>query len=80
MVGFTGVRLAWSIVPKTVLFEDGHPVHSDWSRIHSTLFNGASNIAQAGGVAALEPEGLAEMKKMIAFYMENTRILKRAFS
>jgi LL-diaminopimelate aminotransferase len=79
MVGFTGVRLAWTIIPKTVKFDDGHPVHTDWSRINSTFFNGASNIAQAGGNAVLDPEGLNEMKKLIHFYMENTKILKSVF-
>ncbi len=79
MVGFTGVRLAWSIVPKTVKFDDGHPVHADWSRINSTFFNGASNIAQTGGLASLAPEGLVEMQKLVAFYMENTRLLKETF-
>lgn len=79
MVGFTGVRLAWSIVPKALKFDDGHLVHHDWSRINSTFFNGASNIAQAGGLATLEPEGLEEMKKLVSFYMENTRLLKNIF-
>lgn len=79
MAGFTGVRLAWSIVPKSLRFEDGHPVHSDWNRISSTLFNGASNIAQAGGLAALQPAGMHAMKELVAFYMENTRILRETF-
>jgi LL-diaminopimelate aminotransferase len=79
MVGFTGVRLAWSIVPKTLLFEDGHSVHADWSRINSTFFNGASNIAQAGGLAALQPAGLKATKNLVDFYMQNTQILKQVF-
>jgi LL-diaminopimelate aminotransferase len=77
MVGFTGVRLAWSVVPKELKFEDGTPIHRDWSRINSTFFNGASNIAQAGGIAALSSEGQAAMHELVRFYMKNTLFLKQ---
>jgi LL-diaminopimelate aminotransferase len=56
--GFTGVRLGWTVVPKELLFSDGFPVAKDFNRIVCTCFNGASNIAQAGGLACLSPEGL----------------------
>ncbi|KAF8668755.1 hypothetical protein HU200_051943 [Digitaria exilis] len=56
--GFTGVRLGWTVVPKELLFSDGHPVAKDFNRIVCTCFNGASNISQAGGLACLSPEGL----------------------
>ena len=46
----------------------------------TTLFNGASNIAQRGGLAALDPEGLAEMKKTIDYYLENVRAIGEALS
>ena len=78
--GFTGVRLGWSVVPKTLLYADGNPVIKDWSRVMTTLFNGASNIAQRGGLAALDPEGLAEMKKTIDYYLENVRAIGEALS
>jgi LL-diaminopimelate aminotransferase len=78
MAGFSGVRLGWSILPKQLKFEDGFSVQQDWRRIHATFFNGASNLAQAGGIAALEPEGVKAMKKLHAFYMENTVLLKTA--
>lgn len=55
--GFTGVRLGWTVVPKTLLFSDGFPVAKDFNRIVCTCFNGASNIAQSGGLACLSPEG-----------------------
>lgn len=77
MAGFTGVRLAWSVFPKELKFEDSSSVHRDWSRINSTFFNGASNIAQAGGVAALSAEGQEAMQKLVRFYMNNTQFLKQ---
>ncbi|NGX61975.1 MAG: LL-diaminopimelate aminotransferase [Chlamydiae bacterium] len=79
-IGFTGVRLGWSVVPHKLTFADGSSVWKDWSTLTSTLFNEASNIAQAGGIAALEKEGLASQRKLIAFYLENARLLREALS
>lgn len=78
IAGFTGVRLGWTVVPEALKYEDGYPLHSDWNRITSTIFNGASNIAQAGGIEILKPEGLAEVQKLIHFYMENAHLLRTA--
>ena len=35
-------------------FADGFPVINDFNRIMTTVFNGASSIAQAGGLACLQ--------------------------
>ncbi len=69
--GFTGVRLGWSIVPNDLKFADGTSVNRDWNRVMTTLFNGASNVVQAGGIACLEPEGLKAMKEVIDYYLVN---------
>jgi len=74
--GFTGVRLGWTIVPKELVYSDGSPVAADFNRIMCTAFNGASNIVQSGALAALEPEGLAEISVLIDYYMENAALLK----
>jgi len=74
-VGFTGVRLGWTIVPKELMYDDGTPVAKDWNRVMTTVFNGASNIVQKAGLAALDDEGLAEMKDTVNFYMENAQII-----
>lgn len=71
--GFTGVRLGWSIVPNELKFADGTSVNRDWNRVMTTLFNGASNVAQAGGLACLEPEGLKAMKDVIDYYLVNAK-------
>ena len=76
MAGFTGVRLAWSVVPDEMMFEDGSPVKKDWHRIHTTFFNGASCIAQAGAEAALRERGLSEVEEQVQFYLENGRIIR----
>jgi LL-diaminopimelate aminotransferase len=76
LAGFTGVRLAWTIVPEALKYEGGGSVKADWNRIMTTVFNGASNIAQEGGVAVLSPEGLKEVHLLADFYLENARLIK----
>ncbi len=74
--GFTGVRLGWSIVPQELKFADGTSVNKDWNRVMTTLFNGASNVVQAGGIACLEPEGIKAMKDVIDYYLVNVKTIE----
>jgi len=76
--GFTGVRLGWSIVPQALICEDSEPgeLQRCWLRRQTTFFNGASNLAQRGGMAVLSEEGLKECKTVIAYYMENAGIIR----
>lgn len=74
--GFTGVRLGWSVIPNELKFADGSSVNKDWNRVMTTLFNGASNIAQAGGLAALDEQGLKDMKAQVDYYLENGKKIK----
>ncbi len=75
--GFTGVRLGWSVVPNDLKFADGSSVNKDWGRLMTTLFNGASNIAQQGALAALDETGRREMRSVIDYYLENARIIEK---
>lgn len=79
-IGFTGVRLGWTVVPNELVFDDGTPVLEDWRRIMGTLFNGSSNVAQYGALAALDDEGMREMRQTVEYYMENARIIKQALT
>ncbi|MBN1607516.1 MAG: LL-diaminopimelate aminotransferase [Polyangiaceae bacterium] len=78
--GFTGVRLGWSVVPNALAVEDGEPgkLNQMWRRRQSTFFNGASNIAQQGGIAALSEQGHAECQRIIDYYMDNAAIIRSA--
>ncbi|MBS0621497.1 MAG: LL-diaminopimelate aminotransferase [Verrucomicrobia bacterium] len=73
--GFTGVRLGWTIVPKKLTFSDGASLYDDYRRANATLFNGASNISEAGGLACLSEEGLEATQLLLDYYMANTAIL-----
>jgi LL-diaminopimelate aminotransferase len=76
--GFTGVRLAWTIVPHDCVAENAAPgkLHALWTRRQNTFFNGASNVVQEGGLAVLSPEGRRQTGEQVAFYLENARIIR----
>jgi len=76
--GFTGVRLGWSVVPNELVVEGTEPgkVNALWNRRQNTFFNGASNIIQLGALAVFSEAGERECDEMIAYYMENARIIR----
>ncbi len=76
--GFTGVRLGWSVVPKALRCEDSEAgkVHRLWNRRQTTMFNGASNVVQEGGLAVMSESGQRECGEMVAYYMKNARTIK----
>lgn len=74
--GFTGVRLGWTIVPKDLEIEGKENLNRIWNRRQTTMFNGASNIAQEGGLAVLSASGQKQTKQQIKYYMENTKAIK----
>lgn len=76
--GFTGVRLGWSIVPKALRCEGAEPgkLNRLWFRRQTTMFNGASNIVQGGGLAVLSEAGQRECGEQIAYYMNNARVIR----
>jgi len=73
LAGFTGVRLGWTVVPSEIQYECGAKLRDDYNRVFNTHFNGAANVALAGGLATLQNMG--EVKKVIEFYQENTRLI-----
>ena len=76
--GFTGVRLGWTVVPKTLVVDRAEPgkVNSLWNRRQTTFFNGASNIPQEGGLVVLTEQGQRECQAIIDYYLENARIIR----
>ena len=76
--GFTGVRLGWTIVPKAAVCEGVEPgtLNRLWLRRQTTMFNGASNIVQEGGLAVLSAPGRKQCKEQIAYYMRNASAIR----
>jgi len=80
--GFTGVRCGYTVVPKGLVAyaADGTPVEMRplWTRRQTTKFNGCSYVTQRGAEAVHTPEGQAQTKATIDFYLENAKIVKDA--
>lgn len=72
--GFTGLRLGAAIVPKDLKCGDV-TLHSLWARRHGTKYNGAPYIVQRAGEAVYSPQGKEQLKKQVAYYMNNAKII-----
>lgn len=68
--GFTGVRLGYTVIPKDLKC-GGVTLHSLWARRHGTKYNGAPYIVQRAGESVYSPEGKAQLKEQVAYYMKN---------
>ena len=78
--GFTGVRCGYTVVPKEVTAStlDGERIALNqlWYRRQCTKFNGTSYISQRAAEATYTPEGKEQVKKTIAYYMDNARTMR----
>ena len=68
--GFTGVRLGFTVIPKSLKVE-GVTLHSLWARRHGTKYNGAPYIIQKAGEAVYSEEGQKEIRGLVDYYMKN---------
>jgi LL-diaminopimelate aminotransferase len=82
--GFTGVRCAYTVVPKDLKAEtpsgERIALNGLWNRRHCTKFNGVSYPVQRAAEAVYLPEGKKEVRGMIDYYMENARIIREGLS
>lgn len=82
--GFTGTRLAYTVIPSTLMGYDSQgnaiPVKKLWDRRHSTKFNGVSYPVQKAAAAVFSEEGQKETQTVIDYYMENAAIIKRSLT
>lgn len=78
--GFTGVRCAYVIIPKTLkgYTKNGEEISYNklWNRRTCTKFNGVSYIVQRAAEATYSEVGRKKIKENIAYYMENAKIIK----
>jgi len=77
--GFTGVRCAFTVVPKQLKAykKDGTAVDVNplWHRRHSTKFNGVSYITQVAAAAVYTPQGKKQCRQIIDIYMSNAKLI-----
>ena len=78
--GFTGVRCAYVVIPKTVkgYTKSGQEIDLNklWNRRTCTKFNGVSYIVQKAAEATYTDKGKKEIKENIDYYMNNAKIIK----
>ena len=77
--GFTGTRLGFTVVPKDLKCGDVS-LNSLWARRQGTKFNGAPYVIQAAGAAVYTPEGQAQTKQQIAYYMNNAKVIREGLA
>lgn len=79
--GFTGVRCAYVVIPKTVKGKtksgENISLNKLWNRRTCTKFNGVSYIVQKAAEATLTKEGKAQIAENINYYMENAKLIKK---
>lgn len=80
--GFTGVRCAFTVVPKalkgTTATGESQALHPLWNRRMCTKFNSVSYPVQRGAEALFSEEGKAEVDELISHYMGNAKLLSDA--
>lgn len=79
--GFTGTRLAFTVVPKACMAWDSqgnaHSLHAMWNRRHTTKFNGVSYPVQKAAAAVYSPEGKAQARSLVDGYLRNAAVIRR---
>lgn len=78
--GFTGVRCAYTVVPKTLFGHDsaGNKVSMNhlWLRRQCTKFNGASYISQRAAAAIYTEAGKRQTSESVDYYLRNAATLR----
>lgn len=81
--GFTGVRCAYTVVPKACTAYTAAGVSVSvrdlWMRRHTTKFNGVSYPVQRAAEAVYSPAGKAQVADLIAYYLKNAAYIRQAF-
>lgn len=82
--GFTGLRCGYTIVPRELKVKSFSPdkvsLNRLWNRRQCTKFNGVSYIVQRAAEAVFSSAGQQEIRKVIAYYMENARIIREGLT
>lgn len=82
--GFTGVRCAFTVVPKELkaytATNKAVEVNAIWNRRHCTKFNGVPYVTQAAAKAVYTPDGKEQIARTIAMYMKNAAIIRRSLT
>ena len=82
--GFTGMRCAYTVVPKTLMAWDAagrpHPLHALWNRRNTTKFNGVSYPVQRAAAAVYTDAGRSQARALTDFYLGNAKLIRAAMA
>jgi len=82
--GFTGVRCAFTVVPKECVgytqIGEKQFLHSLWSRRHNTKFNGTSYPVQRAAEAIYTPEGKQQTQEILQKYLTNAKLIRETMT
>ena len=76
--GFTGTRCGYTVVPKSLVF-DNTMINKLWLRRQTTKFNGVAYIIQSGAAAIFTEEGRKQVQESIDYYKRNAKVMADAF-
>jgi len=74
--GFTGVRCAYTMIPKELMVNGGS-VNKLWARRQATKFNGVSYITQRAAEAVYSQEGREQVKATVDYYLGNAGLISQ---
>lgn len=77
--GFTGTRCGYTVIPQELTRRD-QSINKLWLRRQSTKFNGVPYIVQRGAEAVFSPEGMAQCRESIDYYMGNARLIAKTLT
>lgn len=82
--GFTGVRCAFTVVPKKLLAStkkcEFKPLHPLWFRRMTTKFNGVGYVVQRAAESLYSEKGKIQVRALIEHYLGNARILRESIT
>jgi LL-diaminopimelate aminotransferase len=82
--GFTGVRAAFTVVPKSLTgrTKDGQRVdlYGLWMRRHTTKFNGINYVVQRGCEAVYSAEGKQQVRGLVDHYLANAKLIREGLT
>ncbi len=80
--GFTGTRCGFTVIPHDVKAKGakGEVVELNklWLRRQCTKFNGTPYIIQRGAVAVYTPEGKAQVRQLVDYYLGNAKVIRES--
>ncbi len=77
--GFTGTRCAYTVIPRE-LERGGASLNALWNRRQGTKFNGVAYVIQRAAAAVFTPEGRAQTRATIDYYLRNAKVIKQGLT